>query len=199
MIQKLKQFKDKTVERFEEVQEKFRAQWLAFSPREKMIVSSLVGVLTLLIIALVVKETSGLLTKVSSQAEMNFNNIEKIQNLLRDLTLQRGDLMKYERLRGKRGSEFDLQKYIQQEAARYGATVAKISPTRALAADGNEIKDEDWAEVQLKDATLDSALKLLSSVEETLGLKVISLNIKPQFADPTKLDITTVISNTKEL
>ena len=42
-------------------------------------------------------------------------------------------------------------------------------------------------------------LKFLSSIEDTLGLRIVSLKVNTQFADPSKLDIVTVIANTTNL
>lgn len=199
MIQKLKVFREKFTEKFEETHEKLRAQWMSFSPREKMVVSIMAGVMGLLVCALIIKEGATLVSRVSSQSERNLENIEKIQVLLRDLSAQKADLMKYERLRGKRGETFDLQKFLVEEATRYGANLEKSLPTRALSPDGKEIKNEDWVEVTLKDASLDATLKFLSSIEDTLGLKVMELKMKPQFADPTKFEVVTLISSARNL
>jgi type II secretory pathway component PulM len=199
MMEKLRHLKEKIGERYDEAQEKLRATWLAFNPREKMVVSILAGIMGFLIVALIVKETSTLFSRASSEAESNYKNIEKIQALLRELSQQHSDLMRYERLRGKRGENFKLSGFLESEATRYGAVVDKVAPTRALLGDGKENAREEWVEVQLKDTSLDSMLKFLSSIEETLGLKIVELKVKPQFADSTKLDITAVISSTKDL
>ncbi|MDB5036886.1 MAG: hypothetical protein JWQ35_414 [Bacteriovoracaceae bacterium] len=199
MIQKIRAYKEKFFEKFDEVQEKLRAQWFAFNPREKMIVSILAGVMGFLIVALIIKETSSLFSKASSDAENNYKNIEKIQTLLKDLSQQRSDLMRYEKLRGNRGESFKLSGFLETESAKYGITIAKTSPARALSADGKESKNEEWLSVDIKDTSLDSILKFLSSVEETLGLRVVELKVKPQFADATKLDVTTVIASLKDL
>jgi type II secretory pathway component PulM len=199
MIQKFRQFKEKTIERFDETQEKVRAQWMAFNPREKMIVSTLAGVMLLLLVVLIVKETSSLFSRVSNEAGSNYKNIERIQSLMKDLAQQRADLQRYERLRGKRGDSFKLQSFIESEATRYGAMVQKVSPVRAMGTNDKEKTDEEWMEVQLKDTSLDSMLKFLTSIEETLGLRIVELKVKTQFADSTKLEITAVIASVKNI
>lgn len=198
-MNKLRQWKEKAGERVDEIQEKVRAQWLAFNPREKMIVSILAGVMGFLVVTLVLKETIGLFSKVSSEAETNFKNIERLQSLLKDLQQQKTDLSRYDRLRGKRGETFQFQGFLESEAAKFGAVVQKVSPVRAITGSEKEKPTEEWMEVQLKDTSLDSMLKFLSSVEDTLGLRLVELKVKPQFADATKLDITAIIASSKNL
>ncbi len=199
MMQKLRQLREKVGERFDELQEKVRAQWMEFNPREKLIVSVLAGVMGLLVFALVAKETTSLFSRVSSEAENNYKNIEKIQSLMKDLQLQQTDLSRFIRLREKRGENFKLQGFVESEAVKFGTVVSKVAPTRALDDSGKEIKTEEWIEVHLKDASLDSMLKFLSSIEDTLGLRIVNLKVNTQFADPTKLDLITVIASTTTL
>jgi hypothetical protein len=62
-----------------------------------------------------------------------------------------------------------------------------------------EAKDKEYLEVQVKEATLDSALRFLQGIEQTLGLQVLDLTVKPDYANPSRLEMTAVISNQKDL
>lgn len=195
----LRRWKDKFVEKVEEVQEKFRAQWLALNDREKKILTTLAALVGVLIFAVAVKETSAVFTHVASQSESNIKNLERIQSYVQELQSQNSDLMKYERMFAKRGGDFVFTSFIDTEAKRFGLNLTKTSPTRALTDSKSDKSDnlEEWLEVQIKDASIDSLVKFLASIEETLGLQLVDLSIKPQFQDITKLDMTVVISNKK--
>lgn len=194
----LRQWKDRLAEKIDESQEKVRAQWLALNEREKKIITTLAGLVAVLIFAVGVKETSSVFTHVASQSESNIKNLEKIQNYVQELHAQGSELMRYERLSSKRGENFVFSAFIESEAKKFGLNIAKTSPAKVLAEDKAE-KSEEWLEIQIKDGSLDSIVKFLASIEETLGLGVIELNIKTQFQDITKMDMTAVISNKKNV
>lgn len=190
--------REKVFEPLEEWQEKGRQHWLSLNPRERVIVSVLAAVMTTLIAVLVVKEAVGFIYRHEYLAESNLKNVARIQKLTSDLNQQRSDLLKFERLKGKRGTDFQLNKYLENEAGRSGVSIAKISPTKSKTTQPSE--NMEWVEVQLMQETmLMPALQFLQSIDETLGLQLVELSIKPQFADPTKLNITAVISNDKSL
>lgn len=185
-------------EPLEEFQEKARQQWLSLNPRERTVLSVLAGVLCLLLSALVVKEAAGFFFRAESMAQNNLKNIERIQRLSDELLQQRSEMGRYDRLKGKRGEDFKITTYIETEAAKFGLSIAKMAPTKAQIDD--KAPAQDWVEVALgKEATLDRVLKFLDSVEETLGVRIIELSIKTQFQDPTKLEVTTIIANLREL
>ncbi len=200
----IQKFREQFQEPFEEYQEKARQFWLTLAPREKIIISVLTGILGVLIVVFVVKESTSLLISASSTAERNMENAERIQRLAAELSDQRMELQRYTQLDQKRGGEnFSLTGFLNAQAAEAGVTVAKVSSTRPRVTAGKtESADEaeEWVEVQFgKGAALEPTMRFLSEAEEALGVRLVELTIKPDFAEPNKLDVTAVFAGKKTL
>jgi len=188
----------KIFEPLADVQDKVRQYWVTLNPRERIILSVLAGVMSLLVVAVVIKQSVGFVFNQASQAEDTLKNITKIQRLSETWIQQRGELLRYERMRGRRGDNFDLIPFINDLASKYGTTVTKISPTRPSSA--TKDMKADWVEVKLGGTTsLSSAMKLLRSIEEPLGVRIHELTIKPQFSDKTKVEVRALVVNLTEL
>lgn len=196
---KIPQFwREKIVEPLDELQERARQQWLTLAPRERLIVSVLASVMIALLGILVVKEAFTFFSRHENQVSESIQNITEIQNLASEISKQRVDLIRYERLRNKRDKDFKLSPFLESEARKFSVSIEKISPTKARTTEKDPA--EEWVELKLgKDTTLDSALKFFQGVEEPLGLRIIEMSIKPQFADPTKLEVTAIIAGKKEI
>jgi type II secretory pathway component PulM len=191
-------WKEKIVEPLEDWQEKARQQWLSLNPRERLILSGLASVMTLLLMALFIKEATGFFFRQTSMAENNFKNIERIQRLSDELLQQKVEISRYDALKEKRGEDFKLSSYIEAEAARVGISITKMAPTKVKS--GKDSGEEDWVEVQLsRDTTLSPLLKFLAGVEQGLGVRIVELSVKPDFTNPSKLEVTAIIANSKNL
>lgn len=196
MIKKL--WNEKLAEPLEEIQERLRQHWLSLAPRERMIVSILGSVLLFLLAVLLVKEAYTFFSRHENQITESMSQMTDIQQLSAELSRQRNDLSQFERLRSRRSEDFKLSTFLETEARKYGVTLEKVSPTKPR--DVDVAKEEDWMEVRLaKDTTLDNALKFLRSVEEVLGVRLIDLQIRPQFTDPTKLEVIATVASRKEI
>ena len=191
-------WKEKFSERFDEIRERARSWWLGLAPREKIVLSSLAGLVGLLLVAVILKETSFVLNQVAHQAESNYKNMEKIQNWIGELRNQRTSLSRYERLKERRGETFDFQAFIESEAKKFTLTLAKSAPARVVGG-ANLEKEEDWLQVELKDGALENLVKFMAGLEETLGLRLVEFTIKTQFQDPTKMDAVVVVASKKTL
>lgn len=191
------QWREKVVEPLEELQERLRQQWLSLNARERMVLSILAGVMCILLSALIVKEAATFFFRSELEAQNNLKNIEKIQRVSQELLTQRTDISRYDRLKEKRGEAFKISTFIESEAQKFGITIAKMAPVKAQV--DEKAPEQEWVEVQVKDARLDSLTKFLQSAEETLGLRIVELDLKPSFSDTTKLEMTATFANLKEL
>jgi type II secretory pathway component PulM len=191
-------WREKIVEPLDELQERGRQQWMTLNPRERLIVSALASVMVVLIAVLVVKEAFTFFSKHENQVQSMMDHIGDIQKLAGEISRQRSDLVKYERLRNKRGNDFKLSTFLEGEARRYNVAIEKLSPTKPKTTEKDA--DEEWIEVKLaKETTLDAALKFLQAAEEPIGVRLVELEIKPQFTDPTKLDVLAIVASRKEI
>lgn len=190
-------WREKIVEPLEELQERLRQQWLSLNARERLILSILAGFMCLLLSALVIKEATTFFFRSEFEAQNNLKNIERIQRISQDLLSQRSDIARYDRLKEKRGETFKFSNFIESEAKKFGIGIAKMAPVKAAVDD--KAPEQEWVEVQLKDANLDALMKFFQSAEEMLGVKIVEMNIKPQFSDSTKLEATAIFANLHEL
>jgi len=163
-----------------------------------MIVSVLASVMIVLLGVLVVKETVTFFSRHENQVQAMMDHIGEIQKLSSEISKQRSDLIRYERLRNRRGQDFKLSTFLESEARKYNVVLEKVGPTKPRNPD--DAAEEEWVEVQLgKDTTLDAALKFFQSAEEPIGVRLVELQMKPQFTDPTKLDVTAIMAAKKEI
>ncbi len=190
------QWREKMIEPMDELQEKARQQWQSFAPRERLILTILAALMSLSLSVLVLKEGYSFYSGHANQVETNFKNVDKIQSLISELKSQRSSLLKYERLSTKIGPDFDLNSYMQSQATKFGVSLTKTAPTRPKT--GSDNSKEEWLEIQMAPTSLDSAIRFLESVEESLGIRLVELSVKPQFADPSKLDITAIWAHSKD-
>ncbi len=190
-------WRDKVVERFEDLQERARQQWMTLAPRERLIVSVMASLLVVLLSVLVVKEVFTFFSRHDRAVQASLENIGSIQSLSAEISAQRTQLIQFDRLRNMRGAEFQLNSFLENQARQFALSVEQINPTKVRTP--NPSAEEDWVEVKLaKDVRLDGVLKWLRAIEEPLGIRIIDLQIKPQFADPTKLEVSAVVAATKE-
>lgn len=197
MMDAVKRFRDRFSEPLEDLQERARSYWLGLAPRERLILSILGGLTALLFTALLLKETFGFFLGHEHMTESNLKNVSRIQTLAGELATQRADMMKYERLLSRRPSPFKLSTYVESEAQKYGIGVSKAAPSKAPA---NASEGEEFLEITLSSGVgLDRLLKMLQSLEETLGVRLVELTIKPEFADPTKLNVVFTIAGKAEI
>jgi type II secretory pathway component PulM len=188
-------WKEKIAEPWDELQEKVRTQWSSLAPRERLILSVLASLFVVLLSILLIKEAFTFFSRHEMRAESDFQNVAEIQKLSSELANQRADLSRYESLRRKRTEPFQINQFIETQARDFNVSLEKISPAKPR---GDS--DEDWVEVRLgKNTTLSSALRFLRSVEEPIGVRLVDLEIKPQFADITKLDVVAVFAIKQEL
>ena len=191
-------FKEKIQEPAEELQERLRQQWLSLNTRERLILSSLASLVVLLLSVLIIKEAFSFFSRHENRVQETMNSIGDIQELSAEIGRQKIELGRYERLKAKRGSDFKIASFLENESRKFGVTVEKASPTKSKSTTATA--DEDWMELKLgKDTNLDAALKFLQSIEEPLGVRIVELTIKPQFADPTKLEVLAIVAAQKEI
>ena len=187
----------KPLELINEWQEKVRQYWITLNPREKILLSSVAGVMCLLLVLAVGKQIFGAVFERAAQAEQVQANIGTIDRLSKKLRKQQGSLLSYERLRRLRGDNFDLIAEIRKNAPLYGADIKKLAPTRAKKATE---EDAEWIELELGGSTtLSAAVKLLESIERPLGVRIVELSMKPQFSNKSQFEVTALIMNLKEL
>lgn len=189
-------WKEKIAEPWDELQEKLRAQWAALAPRERLILSVLGSVFAILLSVLLIKEAFTFFNRHETKAESDLLNISEIQKLSSELSTQRNELNRYESLRRKRGEPFQINQFFESQARDFNVNLDKISPAKPR----GEASDEEWVEVRLgKSTTLSSALKFLKSAEEAIGVRLVDLEMKPQFTDMTKLDVVAIFAIKQEL
>lgn len=196
---KIKQFwREKIAEPLDELQERARQQWMTLAPRERMILSVLASVFSLLLAILLVKEAFTFFSRHEDQVAESLSQITEIQKLSAEISRQRDGLGQYERLLARRDQDFKLNTFLETEARKFGVTVEKISPTKARLQEGDP--EQEWVEVRLgKETSLDNSLKFLKSLEEPIGVRLVDLQIKPQFTDPTKLEVIATVASLKEI
>jgi type II secretory pathway component PulM len=191
-------WKEKIVEPLDDLQERARLAWSGLAPREKLILSILGSVFGLLLVIFLLKESVAFFSRHETEMEQNAVAIQEIQGLTERLAKQRLELSLYERLKNRRPSPFSLNNFLESEARKVGVSLQKTAPTKSRAEEG--AAEEEWMEIQLATGvSLDMAMKYLALVEEPLGVRIVELTMKPQFTDPSKLDVVAIIAARKDL
>ena len=189
-------WKEKISEPLDELQEKLKAQWSTLAPRERLILSILGAVFVVLLSTLVFKEAFTFFNRHEIKAEADVQNVSEIQKLSSEISAQRNEINRFDSLKRSRGEPFQINQFIEGRARDFNVSLEKISPAKPR----GENSGEEWVEVRLgKTTSLSAALRFLKSVEEAIGVRIVDLEMKPQFADMTKLDVVAVIAIKQEL
>lgn len=182
---------DKLYETIDYLQERLRSFWFGLNPREKTILASAAGALVLTLFVLLVQQAANIFQhRISSERAMQ--EIKEIQKLGAEIAATRMEARQYERMQQELGEDFDLENLILQRANRYGVSVQTV--------DTEQIEDNSYHyRVDLAEETsLDSAIRLLVSVEDAIGVSLEELEMLPNNEDPSEMRVNAVFKWKRE-
>jgi hypothetical protein len=194
----LADLKDKISQTIDGLQDQAQSAWANFSKRERIILGSAAGLFAVALLALALKFLGGFISGSQFDSAKTMKEVHEIQKLISELKSLKFKADQFDRKSKQKGEKFTMTKHIEDKAKRFRVTVKGVKPTRAtssLTEEGDEL-----FEVQLASgSSLDDSLRFLDAVEDPIGVRIISMSMKPNFTDPSKFDVKFRVAHTKEL
>lgn len=192
----LNAIKEKAQELLEQGQDQFRAFWSKLNKREQMILGGVSGLVGVLLIFYILKNLGGFISGSQFDTSSTLTDVSAIQRLLDERRVLRRDARSYERIMGRQNQDFDLQSHAEQKAQSFGIKLKSIKPTRVKSALADST-DSLYEVTMDPGVTLGDAMKFLESLEEPIGVRILSLEMKTNFEDRSKLDIKATLASKK--
>ena len=193
-----KAFRDGLFEHFELWQDQARQHWTKLNQREQIILGAAGSIFAMALLVFSLRLLSGLFSSPVFQTEQALDDIQKIQSMIGELRTLRLQVRLFDRQTDQKAADFQVTGYLEEQAQKFGLKIEELKPTRAKS---SLVSDEDELfEFSLgKEVSLDQSLKFLEAVEAPLGLRLLSLQMKPNFTDPNKLEVRATIAHHKGL
>ncbi|PIR22700.1 MAG: hypothetical protein COV44_05975 [Deltaproteobacteria bacterium CG11_big_fil_rev_8_21_14_0_20_45_16] len=193
-----KSFRDRLFEQFELRQDQARQQWSKLNQREQIILGAAGSVFALALLVFSLRLLGGLFSSPVFQTEQALDDIQKIQSMIGELRSLRLQVRLFDRQADQKTEDFQVTRYLEEQAQRFGVKIEELKPTRAKSSLVSD--EEELFEFNLgKEVSLDQSLKFLEAVEAPLGLRLLSLQMKPNYTDPNKLEVRATIAHHKDL
>ena len=196
---KLKNLRETFGNKIDVVREKLQNFWGELAPREKLILivaGSLAGFLAMIFLG---QQLGQMILKSGPSAQTTYSDSKEVLRYVSELKNQRFQAQIFDRLKTQRAENFNLEDFMQKNSKLYGLQVESVLPKKI--ASSKEVDPTDKLfEVKLKSGgSLDASLRFLNETEEVLGLRILELNMAPQFDDPTKLNVQFLLALKEKL
>lgn len=196
---KLKNLRETFGNKLDTLREKLQSFWSELAPREKLILivaGSLAGFLAVIFLG---QQLGQIILRSGPSAQTTYADSKEALRYISELKNQRFQAQRFDRLKTQRAENFNLEEFLQKNSKLYGLQVESILPKKI--ASSKEVDPSDKLfEVKLKSgSSLDASLRFLNQIEEILGLRILELNMAPQFDDPTKLNVQFLLALKEKL
>lgn len=187
----------KILEQIEPYQDKIKDYWNALSQREKIIAGITGAVFALAVVYSIGTQLVGVVSSLRFDSQNAQEQIADIQALAARVQNYKREATRYERLVQRRGENFQVNSFVENAARRSGVSIKSISPQRVRSGGAEEGAELYNLELE-SGATLEASLRFLKDLEEVIGLKILTLSMKTDFTDASKLEVKASLSFRKE-
>lgn len=193
-MQQIQQWKEQALEGIETAREKVIQFWKPLNIREKWILGVAGTSFASLLFYVLLSQTWAWVGSRIQGEQISEREIRQVQRLVEDLMSHRMEIRRYERLRLEKGENFNLESYIRDQANQLGLSIRSlepIQPTTPLVG-----PEEEYLELKLElQSPLAGSLRLLDQLESILGVRVVTLSMKPNFSDRSQVEVTAGIAH----
>ena len=196
---KLKNLRETFGIKIDALREKLQSFWSELAPREKLILivaGSLAGFLAVIFLG---QQLGQIILKSGPSAQATYSDSKEVLRYVSELKNQRFQAQRFDRLKTQRAENFNLEEFLQKNSKLYGLQVESVLPKKIASSKEADPTDKLF-EVKLRSgSSLDASLRFLNETEEVLGLRILELNMAPQFDDPTKLNVQFLLALKEKL
>lgn len=190
---KLNELKDRISEWSSLGQEKARSFWEGLNSRERWIVGIAGGAFTLAITAFVIQFMFGLLLSSFYSPAKVVSELNEIQSLLQDSQSLRQDALQYDRLLRRQTGDFKLETFAENQAKQFGVKIQSLKASSIKSRWANP--QDKLFEIEIeKNSDFEPSMKFLDSLQDSLGVKIVNLEIRSAFKDKSKIDLKAIIA-----
>lgn len=185
--------KEKLVDQLIQLKAKALESWESFNQREKIILSVAAAAFFITLSFYSIKVVSSVFMNSGWHENASASDLRLIQDTVQKLQSLRYEATQFDRLLSRQGKDFQMETFLENQARQHGVSLKSVKPSRAKSASAKS-KDE-FFEIELQNgSSLSASLKFLESVDDVLGLRILSLEMKPDFKDSSKLNVNARIA-----
>ncbi|TVQ80413.1 MAG: hypothetical protein EA369_02705 [Bradymonadales bacterium] len=195
-MEKLQALRERLQELFEVTKERLVEFWKPLNPREKMIVGGAVAIFCSALLIFVASQSLQWISRSVAGPRVDISEVEQIRRIVSELGASQMEIRRFERMRAEMGDDFNFREHLETEARRAGLQIRDLQaarPSTPLVG-----PDEEFYELQLDlQSPLPASLRFLNSLDQTLGIRVVGLRVKPSFADRQRAEVRAEIAYRK--
>lgn len=193
----LRTLKEKLFENFEVYQEQVRVWWTKLAPREKIILISASSLLVLVLTLALGQQVVRIVSEGFSRKDMA-QQLSQVESQLQRVKQLQRQANRYDSLMGAIDEGFQFEDEAQKRARRSGLELDSVKPSASKSLLASP-EDKLFELKVSKGTSLDQSLRFLDSLESVLGVRMISLNMKPSFKNQSNFEIAAVFAVAPEL
>jgi type II secretory pathway component PulM len=172
--------------------EVLKTYYARLSDRERVIVLSSAAAGAVFLLFLIYGSFAAITAAAASGIEKNREALKRIEEMQARFLQTERQVREMEQMIRRTPPDFQLATHLEKLAQRNGVAIESI---KDRAAPGNDYYRETQATVLVKQITLRTLINLLFDIENSEQLlRVTSLQVKPNFQDPTQLNATFAVS-----
>ncbi len=172
--------------------EVLKTYWQRLSERERYIVLGVTAASVVFLMVLTYGIVEASATRMGTRIKANRQRLEKVWELKKVYQKAERQINALERTIKRTGPNFRLATELERLARKRGVDIDSI---KDRAGPPNDLYQERQVTVAVKQLTLKTLTDLLYDIEQSRQLmRVTSIQVKPNFQDPTLLNVNFVVS-----
>lgn len=169
-----------------------RTYYARLSERERLIVLGSVGAGIVFIMVLVYSTLLATTASMDRKIDTARANLKQIQELRKEYVKTERQIEQFDRMIQRTSPDFQLATHLEQLAQRNGVSIDSLKDQPAPS---NDLYKETQVSVSVRQVTLRTLIDLLHEIENSRELlRITSIQVKPNFQDPTQLNVKFTVS-----
>ncbi|HLG20189.1 MAG TPA: type II secretion system protein GspM [Bdellovibrionota bacterium] len=169
-----------------------KTYYARLTERERLIVLGSVAAGILFIMIVIYSALLAATASMDSRIEKNRKNMKRLQELQSVYIQSERQIRELDQMIRRTDPSFQAATHLEQLARRYGITIDSLKDRPGPP---NDLYRETQVSVSVRQITLRALMSYLFDIETSRQLlRVSSLQVRPNFTDPTLLQVTFVVS-----
>ncbi len=169
-----------------------RTYYARLSERERIIVLASVGAAIIFVMALIYSTLLATTSRMERRIEKSREYLTQIHKLRKEYQKTETQIQQFDQMIQRTSSGFQLGTHLERLAQRNGVSIDSLKDQPAPK---NELYNETQVSVSVRQVTLRTLIDLLHEIENSRELlRITSIQVKPNFQDPTQLNAKFTVS-----
>lgn len=172
--------------------EVLKTYYARLTERERYIVLGIAGGAILLVFAGIYLSLLAATAKMDTRIAKSRDSLRELAALRTEYAKTEQQINEFERIIQRTDPDFQLATELEKLGRRHGVNIDSL---KDRAGPPNDLYRETQAAVSVKEITLQSLINYLFDIEHSKALlRITSLKVKPNFRDPTQLNVDFIVS-----